>query len=127
MLIDGGTEEYGRKVVNYIVDRGFQKLDVVVITHCHPDHIGGIPTLLEKLTVSEIWVNQDISANRAYSPIYEAIRKSMIPWKVIRRGESWDNLGGVKIECLHPAMVSSDPNDNSIVLKIRYKEEFWEN
>jgi competence protein ComEC len=122
MLIDGGSEEYGEKVTRYIEDSGIQKLDIVVLTHSHPDHIGGIPQVLESLPVGEIWVNQDIFANRAYVPIYEAIQKRMIPWKVIRRGKSWDNVGGVEIECLHPAMVSHNPNDNSIVLKIRYRK-----
>jgi len=122
MLIDGGVEEYGEKVVNYIQDCDIQKLDVVVITHSHPDHIGGIPAVLKGIPVGEIWVNQDIFANRAYSPIYKAIQKSTIPWKVIRRGKCWDNVGGVEIECLHPAMISHDPNDNSIVLKICYKK-----
>ena len=122
MLIDGGTKEYGEKVAGYIKNHGIKRLDIVVITHCHPDHIGGIPAVLKDIPVAEIWVNQDIFANRAYSPIYEAIQKRTIPWKVIRRGKSWDNKGGVKIESLHPAMISSGPNDNSIVLKIRYQK-----
>jgi competence protein ComEC len=122
MLIDGGAEEYGEKVTRYIEDSGIQKLDIVVVTHSHPDHIGGIPQVLERLQVGDIWVNQDIFANRAYVPIHEAIQKRMIPWKVIRRGKSWDNVGGVEIECLHPAIISRNPNDNSIVLKIRYQK-----
>lgn len=122
ILIDGGAEEYGEQVARYIEDSGIHRLEIVVITHSHPDHIGGIPQVLESLPVSEIWVNQDIYSNNTYMPVYEVIQKRTIPWKVIRRGKSWDNVGGVEIECLHPVMISHNPNDNSIVLKIRYQK-----
>jgi competence protein ComEC len=120
MLIDGGTEECGEKVAGYIQNHGITRLDIVVITHSHPDHIGGIPTVLEGIAIGEIWVNQDIFAHRAYSPLSRAVQKRTIPWKIIRRGRRWNDIGGVEIECLHPVMISGDPNDNSIVLKIRY-------
>ncbi|MBW2040378.1 MAG: MBL fold metallo-hydrolase, partial [Deltaproteobacteria bacterium] len=122
MLIDAGTQKCGERVASYIKDRGVKKLDVVVITHCHPDHIGGIPKILESVKVDEIWVNQDISRNLSYSPVYKAIQRWKIPWRVIRRGENLDDVGGVEIECLHPGRISHDPNDNSVVLKICYKK-----
>lgn len=122
MLIDGGPQKYGERIMSYIKDHNVQKLDVVVITHCHPDHIGGIPKVLESIKVDKVWVNQDISVNTRYSTVYSLIQHKKIPWRIIRREDYWRNFKGVKVECLHPANITSDPNDNSIVLKIGYKK-----
>jgi len=122
MLIDGGPEEYKDKVVEYIKSKNVKILNVVVITHSHSDHIGGIPNVLENIKVENIWVNQDISANSQYLSVYKIIQKKNISWQIVKRGRCWEDFKGVKIECLHPANITSNPNNNSIVLKITYKK-----
>ncbi|EQD41007.1 Beta-lactamase-like domain protein, partial [mine drainage metagenome] len=44
ILIDAGTRGSGKKIVSYFNSRG-TKPDIVLITHYHPDHIGGLKTL----------------------------------------------------------------------------------
>ena len=55
MLVDGGMSE--ANVVTQLVDRGVRQLDVVVLTHAHPDHCGGLPSVIEKLDVAEVWIS----------------------------------------------------------------------
>jgi len=64
MLIDGGTareQEYRNpgciRIDEYLRKIGISKVDVIIITHIHDDHIGGILNVLKNFPVSEVWVN----------------------------------------------------------------------
>jgi competence protein ComEC len=69
LLIDGaafgrfpGHEQHngidpGQEAVSpYLCSRGFQKLDVVALTHAHQDHLGGLTAILESFRVGKLWV-----------------------------------------------------------------------
>lgn len=57
VLVDGGEYENGLKIVEYMKDHGVEKLDLMVASHRHQDHIGGLTAVLEQMTVDEILIN----------------------------------------------------------------------
>lgn len=64
ILIDGGTnrtEEYEHpgciRTADYLKKIGISKIDLVIITHIHDDHIGGIPEVIRNFPVSQVWIN----------------------------------------------------------------------
>ncbi len=64
ILIDGGTnrrEEYNNpgciRVEEYIKRQCISKIDIVIITHMHDDHIGGIENVVNAFDVGEVWIN----------------------------------------------------------------------
>ena len=54
ILIDGGTQDMGPRVETYLRDHGVSSLDLLVSTHPHEDHIGGLITILMYLPVKQV-------------------------------------------------------------------------
>lgn len=58
MLIDSGEAEYGPVVLNYLAELGITKLDYIIATHPHSDHMGGLVKV----------ISSDIEIGRIYMP-----------------------------------------------------------
>lgn len=125
ILIDAGGSpsgfDTGRLIVApHILTRGFTALDLVVITHSHPDHAGGIPFILQRFPVGQVWINT------LQDPDFDAVTRitslKSIPLKAVSRGEQLA-INGLKIEVLHPQKIHTqhnglDLNLHSIVLRM---------
>ena len=138
LLIDGGGafvgfpghEEHsgsdpGEEAVSpYLWSRGYQKLDVVALTHAHQDHLGGLTAILENFRVGKLWIGREV-ASPALARLEELARAKKIPIEHELRGQSfaWD---GVEGEFFWPATPLSDvapsaKNNDSLVLRLHYR------
>jgi len=64
-LIDTGNLISGPRLVKYLKEKGIEKLDYLILTHPHPDHIGGVFFILPVLKVEKIYDNgQDLGGVR---------------------------------------------------------------
>ncbi|MFC1559625.1 DNA internalization-related competence protein ComEC/Rec2 [Candidatus Margulisiibacteriota bacterium] len=136
MLIDGGgrhqakgaKESIGKKIViPYIHKRGINELDVVVLTHPHDDHVGGLASVIEAVPVKMVIDSGRPHTSYSYLKFLKLIDKKGIAYKLGRRGQTIDLGGGVKGFILYPtnSIVKSqetDLNDVSIVIKLVYKD-----
>ncbi|HYL86492.1 MAG TPA: DNA internalization-related competence protein ComEC/Rec2 [Candidatus Angelobacter sp.] len=140
MLIDGGgafggyieqKETFGldpgeEAVSPYLWSRGFQKLDVVALTHAHQDHLGGLIAILENFSVRELWIGREVSSP-ALRQLEELAKTRSVVIEHELRGRSFD-WDGVHAEFLwpepeHDVIASVAKNDDSLVLKLRYRNE----
>jgi competence protein ComEC len=136
MLIDGGGFEgssfdVGRYVVApFLIRQKILKLDVVVLTHPHPDHLNGLLYILENFPVREVWTNGDKSPLDSYVAFEEIIHRKNIPNHVLHGGMPEQHLGDLRIRILNPCPEPITPkrqteayqaeNDRSLVLQLRY-------
>jgi len=117
VLIDGGDKTPG--VVSYIDDYINGPLEVMVATHPHADHIGGLIAVLGVFEVDEIWLNGDTSTSATYSQFMSAVNSEGANVFVARRGDTIQ-VGNLTFNVLHPVNLSGDTNNNSIVLSLSY-------
>ncbi|MGH9677818.1 MAG: ComEC/Rec2 family competence protein, partial [Candidatus Acidiferrum sp.] len=137
MLIDGGgafsgfagraehnSIDPGEEAVSpYLWSRGFQKLDVVALTHGHQDHIGGLTAILENFHVGALWVGREVSS-AALTQLEDLARKKRIPIVHELRGQkfSWDGVEGEFFwpEIAPEEVAASAKNNDSLVLRLKY-------
>lgn len=130
MLIDGGgfhDERFdtGRHVLApFLWHEKISRIDIVVLSHPHPDHLNGLLYVLEHFKVREVWSNGDIENSDAFDRFREIIEKKGIPHRVMSRDSRPVMIGDAGIRVLHPRGGTEDgdldTNDRSLVLKITY-------
>ena len=117
--IDPGEEA----VSPYLWSRGFQKLDVVALTHAHQDHVGRLTAVLENFHVEKLWIGHEVSS-LGFQHLEEVAREREIPIERELRGKSFD-WDGVSGEFLWPEIGPGEvalaaKNDDSLVLRLRF-------
>jgi competence protein ComEC len=121
MLIDAGPVSAGRSVVNYIKDLGYKRIDYLIATHPHEDHIGGIPTVLKSFTVGEVWAPNVSHTTQTYEDFLDAVADKSLSIHTARSGVSFDMPDRLDVEILSPINTSyTDLNDWSAIIKITF-------
>ena len=122
MLVDGGSRGAGDIVVDYLRSLNVTRIDFVVATHPHADHIGGLITVLTEYNTTQIPVVVDsgLGATTAtYADYVSAV--GVRSTRVAVRGDSIPLGNGVEVTILNPSSPHEfeDANDNSVVLWIQ--------
>ena len=126
VLIDGGEEYAGKNIViPFLRRKGINKLNMVILTHPHSDHVGGLPEVLKKVRVDSVLDSGLPHTSGYYKNFLSLIEKNRIKYKVVRLGSTLDFRDGVKANILGPSEpllegTNSDLNNNSIVMRLVY-------
>ena len=118
VLIDGGERTAGQAVVNYLRYLNITKIDIVVGTHQHADHIGGLITVMQTFPVSTVYDNGAVKTTQTYQDYINLARqRSLI---TAERGQSiqLDNMTFMTVLNPEQPLEFDDENDNSIVIKM---------
>ena len=115
--------DVGEDVVSpYLWSRRMRRLDVMVLTHAHSDHMGGMAAVLRNFRPSELWVGVDPDSV-AYTALLKEARELGIAIVHLHAGDA-RMLGGIGFSVLAPAPAYRNPrapvNDDSLVLRADY-------
>jgi competence protein ComEC len=132
LLIDGGgltgsTFDLGRQVVvPAFWALGVRRLDLVIGTHPHHDHLGGLAAVVHHLPVDEAWLATGARDDADLQALRRACLERGTSLRRVVAGVT-RRFGETELMVLHPpADVSRrDPNDASIVLVVAWGRERW--
>lgn len=127
LLVDAGPPPRGpdplaHPVVRALRARGVRRLEALVLTHAHLDHIGGAAAVLEAFDVATVYDPAYPAASRDYLEVLSVAARRSISWRAARAGARIE-LDGIVVEFLHPERAMepvSDLNESSVVLRVSY-------
>ncbi|MDR5683565.1 MAG: DNA internalization-related competence protein ComEC/Rec2 [Armatimonadota bacterium] len=123
ILIDGGPD--GRQVVPFLRRRARQ-VDLVVLSHPHADHVGGVVSVLQNFEVGAVLDAGYPHPTPVYRDFLLEVESRRIPYRVARRGMTVELGRGVTAHVLWPLRPfvggRSAANENSVVLRLVYGE-----
>ena len=123
MLIDAGERGMANRIIAYLGDQNVERLDVVVATHAHSDHIGGLRDVISAYPVGEFVDAAQPHSTTTYENLLTLIEEEGIPYTAAERGQTIALDPGLDILILNPAAEPiGDINQDSVVLKVTYNE-----
>lgn len=125
-VIDGGGVPKGsdtgrRIVVPFLRQRMARQLDLVALTHAHPDHALGLATTLEELPTARVWLPAGVSSGPLVDDLLAASGDAEV--EEVEAGDEGLSIGAARLEILGPPVDRSQltkENDHSIVLRLRH-------
>lgn len=123
MLIDAGERNMGERVVAYLDERGIERLDVVVATHAHSDHIGGLARVISAYPVGQFVDAAQPHPTATYENLLALVEDKGIPYTAAERGQTIALDPDLEILILNPGTEPlGEVNQDSVVLKVTYGE-----
>jgi competence protein ComEC len=121
MLIDAGNNADDDTVTSYLSRQKVKKLDVLVGTHPHEDHIGGMDVVIQKFQIGKVYMPKKTTNTRTFEDVLQAVKDKGLKITAPVAGSAIDLDPKVKVQILAPNSASyKDLNNYSIVLKVTY-------
>lgn len=121
MLIDAGNNEDGQMLVNTFKSMGITKIDYLIGTHPHEDHIGGLDNIIKNFDIGEIYMPEKSSDSMTFEDVVNAIYSKQLKITKPVPGTNIYQDENTTIKILAPISdAGNDLNNHSIVIRMDY-------
>lgn len=123
MLIDAGTNKAGATVVKDLQDLGVTKIDYLIGTHPHEDHIGGMDDVIKNFDIGTIFMPKIQTNTKTFEDVLDAIASKNLKVTSPEVGYT-HNVGDAKCEIMSIGSGKNEEKSNlnlsSIVIRMTY-------
>ncbi len=125
VVVDAGPDDRVLGQLGQAMPIGDREIELLVITHNHLDHIGGLPTILSHYKVDRIWLSDATYDTKEYAELMALLHQKLVPLTVVKMGDTTD-FGPINFLVLHPppGLAGVDPpdqHDATVALKVSYQ------
>ena len=139
MITDSFVSTCSNPLVNFLKELGISKIDYLIATHYHSDHIGSMPALINNFEIGSFYSNGADFDSDICRELHQALDNKNIKINVLKQGDSLvlsDSPSECKIDVLWPNLTDTDlynlyynpgrtqkmKNNSSLVFKLSYKD-----
>jgi len=121
LLIDAGNYEDRAKVVTYLQKHGVKKLQYIIATHPHEDHIGGMSLVIKKFEVGQLYAPKKTNNTKAFEEMVTALKSKKLKINEAKHGISLDLGLNTSCEIIAPnSNKYDDTNNYSAIIRLTY-------
>lgn len=122
ILIDAGPRSSAEDLVKYLKDINIQKLDYVIATHPHEDHIGGMVSIIKTFKIGEFYAPKKTATTKTFENMIKELQNKKLKIQVAKAGNEISLNSNSKLEFLAPNNSDYEEiNDYSAVTKLTYE------
>lgn len=119
-LIDAGNNEDGENVVNFIKSKGITKLDYVIGTHPHEDHIGGLDDVINNIDTDKIYLPKIQTNTKTYEDVLQAIQNKNQKISSFSKGDKF-TIGDANLEVMTDSILDKNNlNLSSNIIRMEF-------
>lgn len=123
MLVDAGINESASTIINYLNNNGIKKLDYLVGTHPHEDHVGSLDAVIKEFEIGEVLMPKATTNTQSFRDVLTAIKNKGLQVTAAKAGICIINDGNLSVNILGPCGAAYESlNNYSAVIKIKYGE-----
>jgi len=119
MLIDAGNNADGKLIVNELKELGIKKIDYLIGTHPHEDHIGGLDNIIEQFKIGKFYMPNRQADSMTFEDILNATAEKNLKITTPKKGKKF-YLGQAGCQIISVESDAEDTNDSSIVIQVTY-------